>query len=83
MATKSNPGVYDCYADADPDEPIFVLLGRDRHAPGAVRQWAYDRAQAISRGEKPIEDRAKVTEALECADAMERYAVTRSKACQT
>jgi len=77
MATKNNPGRYDCYANADPDEPIFVLLGRDRDAPNAVRQWAYDRGQAISRGEKPAEDMAMVVEARACADAMEKYAQAR------
>ncbi|HAW11807.1 MAG TPA: aspartate decarboxylase, partial [Chloroflexi bacterium] len=29
MGTKNNPGKFDCYDDAHPDEPMFVLLGRD------------------------------------------------------
>jgi len=77
MATKNNPGRYDCYNNADPDEPMFVLLGRDRNAPNAVRQWAYDRGQAVIRGEKPVEDKEMVIEALRCADEMERYAARR------
>jgi hypothetical protein len=28
MGTKNVPGKFDCYANALPDEPTFVLLGR-------------------------------------------------------
>lgn len=67
MGTKNNPGQFDCYANAAPDEPMFVLLGRDRHAAGLVQLWALLRARA---GEDP----AIVTEALECAKAMRGHA---------
>lgn len=30
MGTKNKPGTYDCYATAHPDEPMFILLGRER-----------------------------------------------------
>lgn len=40
MGTKRNPGEFDCYAAADIDEPMFVLLGRDPLAPAMVRIWA-------------------------------------------
>lgn len=30
MGTKNNPGEFDCYANAAPDEPMFILLGRDQ-----------------------------------------------------
>ncbi len=40
MATKNNPSEYDCYANAEPDEPMFVLLGRDKHAPTLVWLWS-------------------------------------------
>jgi hypothetical protein len=33
MGTKRNPGLSDCYAKAEADEPMFVLLARDKHAP--------------------------------------------------
>jgi hypothetical protein len=66
MGTKSNPGKFDCYANAGPDEPIFVLLGRDRHAAGLVRLWALLRA-------KTGEDDAVVFEALQCAKAMDNH----------
>lgn len=40
MGSKRNPGPFDCYADALPDEPMFVLLARDPYAPILVRRWA-------------------------------------------
>jgi len=40
MGTKDSPGRYDCYAKAEPDEPIFTLLARDPLAPLLVRLWA-------------------------------------------
>lgn len=70
MGTKNDPGVFDCYTNADPDEPMFVLLGRDRHAAGLVRLWALLR----HRGG---EDQEKVQEALACADAMDQWATRR------
>lgn len=73
MGTKNNPGKFDCYANAAPDEPMFILLGRDRNAPVAVRAWAAQRELAIRQGRKPIEDGAMVAEARQCADAMEDF----------
>lgn len=74
MGTKNSPGEFDCYANAGPDEPLFVLLGRDRHAPGLVRLWALLRHNEDER--LPLVDRneAQISEALECADAMETHA---------
>ena len=66
MGSKLNPGKYDCYANAKPDEPLFVLLGRDKHAPALVRLWAEMR-------ELDGEDSEKVVEALSCAREMEVY----------
>ncbi len=79
MGTKNNPGLYDCYANAEPDEPMFILLGRDPHAHIAVRRWASDRALMIAAGTKPAGDMRMVTEALECANTMEIYSVERRK----
>ena len=67
MGTKNNPGVFDCYANADPDEPMFVLLGRDPMAGALVRAWADTR-------EEWDEDPGKVNEARSCADAMDSWA---------
>lgn len=66
MGTKNNPGAFDCYANAQPDEPMFVLLGRDRMAGALTRQWAIARAE---HGERA----AVVGEALACADKMDEY----------
>lgn len=60
MGTKNKPGAFDCYANAKPDEPMFVLLGRDPHAPMLIAMWAAIRAKA---GEDP----EKVEEAIDCA----------------
>ena len=68
MGTKNNPGEFDCYANADPDEPMFILLGRDRHAPALVEMWA---AMRESEGELP----AKVAEARACAQSMKHWQV--------
>lgn len=66
MGTKRNPGQFDCYANADPDEPMFILLGRDPLAPLLVRRWAELR-------QRDGEDPKKVGEACACADAMEAW----------
>lgn len=66
MGTKNHPGKFDCYANAAPDEPMFVLLGRDPLAGVLVRVWA---AVRIARGES-VE---KCLEALQCASAMDRW----------
>lgn len=73
MGTKNTPGPHDCYANAEPNEPMFVLLARDASAPDLVRYWADQRLAAIQRGEKPATDMAMVYEARECAGAMELY----------
>lgn len=66
MGTKNDPGKFDCYANAEPDEPMFVLLGRDKHAPLLVALWA---------GLRSIdgEDPAKLHEALRCAEGMKEF----------
>lgn len=66
MGTKNNPGKYDCYANAEPDEPMFVLLARDRFASALVRSWATMRNAS---GENP----EKVEEAFACAAAMDEW----------
>lgn len=63
MGTKANPGSFDCYANAQPDEPLFVLLARDKHAPTLVWLWATLR-------ELDGEDQAKVQEARNCVAKM-------------
>ncbi len=41
MGTKNNPGVFDCHANAEPDEPYFTLLGRDPCAPVTILFWMH------------------------------------------
>lgn len=71
MGTKAEGDM--CYAAAMPDEPMFVLLARDPHAPTIVRTWALGRQIEIDQGQRPPEDLAKVNEAFECADRMEAW----------
>ncbi len=66
MGTKNNPSEYDCYDKAEPDEPMFVLLARDQHAPLLVELWG---AMRNMKGE----DSNQVNEALECATAMRSW----------
>lgn len=61
--TKADPGRFDCYAAAADDEPMFVLLARDKHAPALIWLWATMR-------EFDGEDPAKVKEARELAATM-------------
>lgn len=68
MATKNNPGNFDCYDKAEPDEPMFVLLARDRHAVALVWLWA-----TLRKLDK--EDEAVTAEALACAKSMVDWAV--------
>ena len=72
MGTKNNPGAWDCYAAAHPDEPMFVLLGRDPSACVLVTLWA-DIREAMG------EDPAKVQEARQCASALARWAIAQGK----
>lgn len=67
MGTKNKPGKFDCYDAAEPDEPIFVLLGRDKHAPTLVWLWSVMRELD---GEVPD----KVNEARECCGNMLSWA---------
>ena len=73
MGTKRNPGDYDCYASAEDDEPIFILLGRDKDASTIVRFWAACRESLIEQGIKPPEDMKQVNEARQCAYEMDRW----------
>jgi hypothetical protein len=66
--SKNNPGPNSCYAKAKPDEPMFVLLARDPLASELVRWWAECRAAHTEP-----RDMKKISEALDCADAMEKW----------
>ncbi len=72
MGTKNDPGTYDCFAKAEPDEPMFVLLARDKHAPTLVWLWATLR-------ELDQEEPAKVAEARDCMAAMLNYQISKGR----
>lgn len=67
MGTKENPGKYDCYANALPDEPMFILLARDPDFMRLVNMWADKRMLDIRCGERPTTDVHLVSEAKNCA----------------
>ena len=70
MGTKLRPGKFDCYANAEADEPMFVLLARDPLAPILVRLWADLREHAAGNP-------SKVFEARTCAIDMEKWRLRR------
>lgn len=72
VGTKNNPGKYDCLASASPNEPFFVLLGRDRMAPSLVEMWAQAR-------EATGEVADKVGEARDVVAAMKNELFLRHK----
>lgn len=69
MGTKLDPGKYDCYENALPDEPMFVLLARDPHFHHLVNEWVYLREQDIHAGRRPESDLAMIHEARVCAQS--------------
>jgi hypothetical protein len=73
MGTKNNPGKFDCYDNAEPDEPMFILLARDISAPYRVEEWADIREAMIDQGLKPESDRPMVAEARQCATLMREW----------
>lgn len=57
-----------CMSRADLKEMTFVLLARDMVAPATIRYWCQRR---IAIGKNKVDD-PQITEALACADEMER-----------
>ena len=75
MGTKNNPGDFDCYANAEPDEPMFVLLGRDPVAGAVVWLWIWLR---LWSGRNQADD-PQITEAHRCVTAMFDWRVADGK----
>jgi hypothetical protein len=67
MSTKNNPGKFDCYTKAEPDEPMFILLARDPAATTAIEAWIQ------ARKELGLDDEEKTREASDCAYKMEQW----------
>lgn len=66
MDTKNNPDPNGCYNRAEPDEPRFTLLGRDKAAPAAIRYWALER---LKLGKNKPDD-PQILDAFAVAKAM-------------
>lgn len=73
MGTKNDPGEFDCYANAEPNEPMFVLLGRDPTASIVVTFWNALRAEMKGLNTEDLDKKGK--EAANCAQAMESWAL--------
>lgn len=78
MGTKNNPGRYDCYANAEPDEPMFILLGRDPTASLVVTFWRSLKLQMKEDGTSQMSEQ-KLEEARECSIALEAWAKEHGK----
>lgn len=78
MGTKNNPGAFDCYAEAEPDEPMFILLGRDPTASYVVSFWEAMKRRMREMGFSKTSDE-KLAEARECAKSMHAWAASKGK----
>lgn len=93
MGTKSSPSSFDCYANAEPDEPLFTLLARDPLAEYLVSAWAALRAYDVETAHRlmneAVKDLAesgkqyrspldpKLIEANDCAQSMRHWRLDR------
>ena len=82
MGTKNNPGQFDCYANAEPDEPIFVLRASDPTAPLVLTFWRAMKLEMRERGQSNISD-DKLDEARRCSLAMEVWCEERAPGMPT
>jgi hypothetical protein len=73
VGSKNNPGKFDCYSRAEPDEPVFVLLGRDPVASFVVEYWAMLRERLGKTEQEAID------EARSCALEMQQWARSKGK----
>jgi hypothetical protein len=76
---KNEPYKFDCLAKLEPNEPYFVVLGRDIDAAMTVHMWATLRRRQIMLGlrDDTPEEAEQITEALKCAKELEDYADAR------
>lgn len=83
MGTKNDPGAFDCYEHAEPDEPMFTLLARDVTAPATVEAWASYRETRLRAtlegdsdsvsGREVIHELDQIAEARRCAEQMRAW----------
>jgi len=69
VGTKNDPGNFDCYANAEPDEPMFILLARDKSAPDVIDLWADIREEKDEDGSET----QKVINARDIANDMREW----------
>lgn len=79
MGTKNNPGAYDCYKYAYPDEPMFILLARDFTAPAVIKYWCEVRLKRLKliqhalTPEQIEEEENKIEDAVACIGSMNAW----------
>lgn len=71
MGTRNNPGMFNCYASALPDEEVFTVLGRDPATPATIRFWVAER-QRLGKV-VTMDDQQRMREALVVADRAEDW----------
>lgn len=70
METKAEPNRPNaCYAKALPDEPMFILLGRDPDAPATIEFWARKREH------RPNDDADQIDDARLDATAFQNWRI--------
>lgn len=67
MSTKQEPGPFDGFERAAPNEPIFTLAAHDVLAAPLVREWVDRRRKAILAADLP--DEKERLELIQCREA--------------
>lgn len=69
--TKTHPGSFRCWEAAFPDEPVFVILGRDPAAPATLEFWAHERVRQ-DKTHTP-DDKSRIAAAIDEAKDMAEW----------
>lgn len=65
-STKLEPGAFDGFEKAEPNEPLFTLLARDPLAPALIHEWVDRRRKEIIASDIPAAKRkVELTQAME------------------
>ena len=86
MGTLNNPGNYDCLSKLDPDEPFFLLRGKDPVGANLALAWRFLRSKDFEVAKAAFQDaidamqdveaetrQDKLQEAQACAIAMKQW----------
>jgi hypothetical protein len=83
MGSKAQPGAFDCYAKLEPNEPYFLIMGRDPMGQQLVEMWALGAEMRLSLGaldaEAVLNKKAQIAEARRCAAYMANYCLSLGK----